>query len=310
MIVAVSLNPSIDRALYFDSFGIGLTNRVARTREDLSGKGINVALTARGMGAETVCLGFMRERQAADFDEHLGATGVASDFLTLPGSVRVNQKLVDTTSGVVTEINQSGEPVADSDVAAMLEIFDSYCHRGGCVVLSGSVPPGCPPDIYKNMAGRALSRGCRVAVDADRQLLRLAIEAAPTLIKPNVSELEELIGKKLDSTGTIVSAAREIIARAGVKNVLVSMGAEGAIIVNSEFALHSPAAATKVVSTVGAGDNMLAGFMSALDRGESIETSFRVACACAAVSVSREGTQPVSHESVDQIIGHIRVDKL
>ena len=305
LITAVSLNPSIDQTLYFNRFALGATNRVADSREDVSGKGVNVALSAANLGARAVCIGFMRSGQRAWFDRIFEAAGVAHRCAEMPGDVRVNRKLIDRSSGVATEINSAGPPVGKNDIARMIALVKESA-RDGIMVFCGSLPPGCPDDLYKTLIGIASDAGCRCALDADRAYLAEGVRAAPFLIKPNRAELAALSGRKVESVQDARCAAESLSAAHGIELVLTSLGQDGAVLTEAGNAWFLPAPDVPVASTVGAGDAMLAGFLAALDAGSGSVEAFRWSVAAAAASVMTEGTQPVLRPTAERLLNDIK----
>lgn len=298
MITALSLNPSIDRTLTVPKFTYGGLNRVTTEKQDAGGKGINVALVLRAMGCEVCCTGFLQRETRMLFEEKLSAAGAGFDFVACPGATRTNLKILDTAAGVITEINQSGRPVSSEEMAQMMEKIRLHARKSSMMVLSGSVPPGCPAELYEQIIRLCRDEKCRCILDADGEKLAHGLKAAPFLVKPNRYELEQLVGRSLKNRRELLLAAREIL-RSGVSVVAVSLGAEGAMIADAETALYAPPVPLQVRSTVGAGDSMVAGLAAALDRGDSLEEAFRTGVAAASAACLTEGTQPFSPDQFE-----------
>jgi len=309
MITAVSLNPSIDRTIRFARFEIGATNRVLDIREDASGKGVNVALSAAKLGAPVRCIGFLRQGGGAMVEDVLRRDSVPFEFVELPGSLRVNMKLFDQSTGITTEVNQSGEPVDTEDLTRVTQLVAKYAQKGEYMAFCGSMPPGCPDDFYRSLIALANNAGCLCALDADRVPLIEAARAKPFLIKPNRMELETLAGRLLQETADILTAARELIDN-GVEIVLVSLSAEGALMVTHEGAWRARALEVEIRSTVGAGDAMLAGFFASYAASESPLEAFRTSMASAAACVMTEGTQPVERALVEALALRVMIKKI
>lgn len=290
MITALALNPSIDMTLSIDGFTYGGLNRVGAARRDAGGKGMNVALALRALECEAECVGFMHMENAALFENRLREHGAGYDFVYCEGSTRTNIKLRDDATSTLTELNQSGRAVTETELAEMTAMIKRHAARASHLVLSGSVPPGCSAGCYREIMEEVRGTGCKCVLDADGEKLREGLKAKPFLIKPNRYELELLVGRSLPTRAALLAAAWELI-EGGVSVVAVSLGGEGALITDGDTALFSPVMKISVNSTVGAGDSMVAGLTAAFSREKSLEEAFRTGVACASAACGTEGTQ-------------------
>ncbi|MGI6239687.1 MAG: 1-phosphofructokinase [Christensenellales bacterium] len=309
MITAVSLNPSIDLTLSIDGFVYGGLNRVHTAQSDAGGKGMNVALAAARLNAAARCIGFIHQKNADEFETKLRENGADFDFVALPGGARTNIKLRDDQTGQITEINQSGGAVTADDLLRIEALVKKHAAAGGFMVFSGSLPPGCPADFYQTLIEIVSRAGCRCALDADGARLTAGIEAKPYLIKPNRFELESMAGRALADATAICAAAREIIDR-GVSVVAVSLGAEGALIVDRSQALYACALDVEVQSTVGAGDSMVAALAAGFDAGKPLEEAFRMGVACSAAACMTEGTRTFDHETYTRLLPRVAIERV
>ena len=185
MITAVSLNPSIDRTLTVDSFTPGGLNRVVDKRDVAAGKGINVALTVSELGLDSECIGFMYKDGASQFEKRLMLNSTPYDFIWCEGSVRTNIKVFNRADSTITELNESGMNVAEEDLSRMVELVVRHAENSDYLILSGSLPPGCPQDFYRTLIRAVDGLGCRCVLDADSDRLKYGLEAKPFMIKPN-----------------------------------------------------------------------------------------------------------------------------
>jgi 1-phosphofructokinase len=307
LITAVGLNLSVDRTIEVTRLTPYGTNRALTARSDAGGKAVNVAMMAARLGAKAAVTGFMREADARFFGDRLCAGGVETDFLVLPGSMRVNVKVLDREVGAVTEFNEPGAPVSPEDVEEIARRVENRAARGGWLILTGSIPPGCPKDFYLRLIRAA--NGCSVALDADGEALAHAIEGQPRLVKPNRRELEGLIGRPLKSLEDVRRGARELIDR-GVEVAVVSLGDKGALAVSRGESLFAAPPDAIVRSTVGAGDSMVAGLVAGLEAGESLETALRMGVAAAGAAVGTEGTQAAPLDIYEHILKTISIQKV
>ena len=309
MITSISLNPSIDRTLEVNSFCTGGLNRVQAQTDVAAGKGTNVALAAAALGEASECIGFMYREGGRLFEQRLADGGATSDFLWCDGAVRVNVKVFDREKGEITEINSSGTPVTPLQLQQMTGLVLDHARKTDFLILTGSLPPGCPVDYYRTLAEAAATENCRVLLDADGERLRSGLAAKPFLIKPNRYELELLTGKTLDSIDKLMSVAQEII-DGGVGVVAVSMGGEGALIMNGEEAWRTPGLKVDVKSTVAAGDSMIAGLAAGFSRGCELKEAFRLGVAAATARCATAPERIIDLETVLNFAGQLKMEKL
>lgn len=264
MIYTVTCNPALDYVLQVPRWQPGLTNRAVGEDLRYGGKGINVAVVLARLGVPVTALGFVAGFTGEELVRRVAAEGVDADFIRLEqGMTRINVKLQGEQE---TEVNAVGPVVGPAAQEALLRQLDRL-QPGDTLVLSGSVSPGMPADSYGCILQRLQGRSVRIAVDAAGDLLRKALPHRPWLIKPNRQELEELVGSPLPDEQAIFAAAQEL-QRQGAQNVLVSLGGEGALLLDEHGQHHrQPALADKPVNTVGAGDSMVAGFLAGAQEG-------------------------------------------
>ena len=294
MIVTVTPNPSIDRTLEVEQLAIGRVNRATAARTDAGGKGVNVAraLAAHGIAARAVVpMGGPAGRELANLLDDIGIQVVP---VPVNGTTRTNVAIVDP-HGVVTKVNEAGAQLGPAAASELAHRVEAAVGPGDWVATCGSVPPGTPDDIHATLTTVVHAAGGHVAVDTSGAPLAAAIDAGPDLVKPNVHELEELVGRRLPDVPAVVAAAHELRDR-GVGAVLASMGADGAVLVDGDGAWHGVAPATVVRSDVGAGDASLAGFLAAGARGPA---ALRQAVAWGTAAVAQPGTAMPHPDDVD-----------
>ena len=256
MIYTLTLNPSLDYFAKTDSFNIGKTNR---TRDEYilpGGKGLNVSVLLSRLGEETTALGFIGGFTGDELVRLLEKENINCSFWQTDGNTRINLKLKGSD---ITEFNGSGVSLKNEDISALKNKI-SRLNEGDWLCLSGSVPKGCSADIYSLLASSVKS-GVKVVIDASGEPLRAALSAKPFLIKPNIDELGDLFGAKISTREEIEHYAKAL-QEMGAKNVLVSLGGDGAFLLDMNGNTHFvPAPKGKVLNTVAAGDSMIAGFI-------------------------------------------------
>ncbi len=265
-IATVTLNPAIDQTVSIPNFRADAVNRVAWKQDDAGGKGINVASFLAEAGYKISVSGFLGKENDTLFKTLFHQKGIADHFVYLPGETRVNIKIVDDAQGQVTDINYPGQSPTRQDVDGLKHAIHALAHSCDWFVFSGSVPGGMSTDIYDELIGPLKAQGKTVVLDTSGDALRFGLPAKPDLIKPNRAELEEVLNTRLTTHAKIVAAARELIG-SGIKYVVVSMGAEGALFIDRTQAFHAQPPPVAVKSTVGAGDAMVAGTVAGLIGG-------------------------------------------
>jgi 1-phosphofructokinase len=262
MIVTLTLNPSLDRTLEVALLEPGKVLRATAVHLDPGGKGVNVtrALLANGFGSCAVlpCGG----PAGLELARMLESESVRVVAVPTENPTRSNITLVDRSDGTVTKINEPGGALTDREYAAVSAAVLEHVHTADWVVLCGSLPPGLPEDTYAELARRFSAAGASVAVDTSGPALRASLAAAPDLVKPNREELAEAVGREVPDLQSVVKAADELRGL-GAGAVLVSLGAEGAVLVDAAGSRVVRGPRVTARSTVGAGDALLAGFLSA-----------------------------------------------
>ncbi len=306
MITTVCLNPAFDKTVTVEELRLGEVNRILHVREDLGGKGINVAAVAHRLGLKAQCLGCMGETGAVKLREMMAEIGVAFEFMAIPGSIRTNLKVVSQSGQAVTELNEPGCPMTREQLDVFMQLMRDK-GKGSYTVLTGSLPPGCPEETYRQIILALKDVPCIVDAEGSRLLLTLA--AQPLLVKPNLSELESTLGTSLRTLRAIRDAAF-VLLKKGAQSVIVSMGKMGALFTDGKQTLYSPALMVKAMSTVGAGDAMVGGVLLGLEKGESLTEAFRSGMAASAASVMTEGTQPINTADYQALLSKVAVQEV
>lgn len=297
MIVTLTPNPSIDRTLEIPELRRGEVLRATSHRVDPGGKGVNVAralLHADASGAVAVLpVGGPDGQQLMGL---VAAEGVEAVGVDVERPIRSNITVAEP-DGTVTKLNEAGPALDPTDLERLIATTVEVAGTRGASWIAGcgSLPPGAPDELYVELVTRGHAAGCRVAVDTSGAPLAAVLGAGPDLIKPNDEELAELVGRPLPDSAAVVDAAVEIRDR-GVPAVLVSLGADGAILVTADVVLHALPPNVDVASTVGAGDATLAGYLAT--DGDSPQDALVEAVAWGTAAVSLPGTQMPDREQV------------
>ncbi len=283
--ITVTLNPTVDRMYRLNvPFKTGTLNRTEEMSEvSYSGKGINVSRELKKLGVPSDMMCILRGSVGEEAHKSFIKEGLSPVEIKAEGRLRTNISIIDS-EGVDTEINECGEPLDFETVVSFLALYDKTISdkEKKVVVVSGSTPPGFRKDIYKMLILNAKKNGSYTVLDADGDLLKLGIEAGPSLIKPNEHELSSLTGCVLEGTENEVrlsalAAASAIFEKTGIE-VLCTLGSKGSIFVGEEGQFVCPARKANIKRFKGAGDMFLARFLfERFENKRSIFDSMRIA---------------------------------
>lgn len=304
MIYTVTFNPSLDYIVSVKDFKKGMTNRTETESIMPGGKGINVSIVLKNLGINSTALGFVAGFSGKEIVRELEETGIQTDFIQLDkGNSRINVKL---TSIDGTEINGRGPDMDQNSVEALMSKLDGL-KDGDVLVLAGSIPAALPDDIYQKIMENLQGRNILIAVDATKDLLMNVLDYKPFVIKPNHHELGEIFGVKLNTWEDVIPYAAKLQEK-GAKNVLVSMGGKGAILLaeDGESIAALPADGT-VRNSVGAGDSMVAGFLAGWLERHNYEYAFKMGMAAGGATAYSDylATKP----EVEEIFQKIKIQK-
>lgn len=308
-IATLTLNPAIDQTASIPNFRAGEVNRVAWEQSDPGGKGVNVASFLTDFGISVTATGFLGRDNAEIFQNFFDQKGIRDRFVLTSGRTRTNVKIIDDIQNQVTDINFPGESPVAEDIASLNRVIDELAIRHDWFILSGSLPAGVPTNIYKELIQRLKAQGKTVVLDASGESFRQALPVAPYAIKPNLEELQEALGISLSSPSEIVQAARALVQQ-GMTCIAVSMGAEGAIFVEADSAVWARPPRVEVVSTVGAGDAMVSGLVTAKLRGLSLPDAARLATAFSIGALSQVGPRLPPPETVESFVEQVKIKLL
>lgn len=300
MIVTLTLNPSLDYVMQVSDYQDNRVNRADRIALTPGGKGINVSIMLKNLGFDTKMLGFTAGFTGEEICRQLKELGVSPSFITLPsGSSRINVKL---KTGHETEINAAGPEIPPSALEELFLQLETLA-AGDFLVLAGSVPRNLSDDFYCQILDRLAGRGISAVVDAEGALLEKTLAYQPFLIKPNHHELGSLFGAEIVNQAMAADYAKRLQSW-GARNVLVSMGAQGAVLVceTGEILCASPICGTLINST-GAGDSMVAGFLAGFLQSSSFYTALLYGCCAGSATAFSQGL--ASAETVQALIQQV-----
>lgn len=307
-VVTVTLNPALDLTGAVETLKVGSVSLVQQSNLHAAGKGVNVAKVLSDLGADVTVTGFLGKDNPELFHQLFEEIGVTNEFVEVKGSTRINVKLVET-NGEVSDINFPGVQVNADDIARFEETLFTLAETHDYFVLAGSLPGGVTPELCATWIERLHQLGKKVLFDSSKAALSAGIDAHPWLIKPNDEELSDFVGEHLETPEQCQIAAQTLSDK-GIENIVVSMGADGVMWLNQGKWLRAQPPKMDVVSTVGAGDTLVAGLcwghMQAMPKHDLL----RFATALSALAVSQVGVGLTSHEELENIKLQTQVSEL
>jgi len=305
MILTLTLNPAIDVELTTDRIIYDDRSYIESESFQPGGKGVNQAITLQGYGAEVEaiapCGGPMGER----FANLIRAKGVNATLIPVAGDLRRNLAITDQ-NGLTLKLDQRGPTFTAEEVSRIEEAVLRRLPQASWLTLMGSAPNGVPTDFYARLVSRASELGVCTLLDSSGDPVRAAMAAHPTITKPNRPEAERLLGRGLLSEFDFLKAAEELHAM-GPENLILSLGAQGAVAVTTEGRWRATTEPVSGGSPIGAGDVLGATTIFALDQGDSFQDAFRLGVAAGMVAASRPGLGSGSLEDVRAVLGDVKI---
>lgn len=306
-VLTITLNPALDQTIVLGHLKVGDVNRAQASMLHAGGKGVNVAACLADWEPQGVVVsGILGADNQAAFSALFLKKSIADEFVRVPGETRTNIKLSHDSN--TTDINLPGLDISAETAEAFVEKIKKLAVPGGLVLLAGSLPAGLIPQIYPLLVEQLVARGARVLVDTSGAPLQAALSGPvmPYAIKPNREELEGFVGHSLADDAALLKAARALNAR-GVEIVVVSLGAEGALFVTAQTALRAVGTPMRVVSTVGAGDAMVAGMIAGLRETAGLERIARLGMAFAAGKLAHPGANLPPRQDVEALASCVKI---
>jgi 1-phosphofructokinase len=305
-IATVTLNPAIDQTVRVDGFQLNTVNRGQTMQFDAGGKGINVASFLADAGHTVAVTGFLGQDNAAIFAQFFAQKGIDDQCIRIPGSTRIGVKIVDEASQQTTDINMPGLTPSAEAINTLFERIDHLAASCDWFALAGTLPPGVPSTIYASIIKQLKGYGKHVVLDSSGEALREGVQAGPSIVKPNIDELQQLVGHPLLDVAAIEQAARQLL-DANLQLVVISMGERGALFVDRETTVLATPPVVPVKSTVGAGDAMVAGLLAGQVQGLSLAECARLATAFAVGTITRVGAHLPDPETMQAYRDHVTV---
>ena len=307
-IITVTLSPALDVHCHAESFNAEHENFAKITSRDAGGKGINISRALLSCGIKSRAIVAVGDKNADSFLSALAADGLDREAIWTDGLIRENIT-VHTEKTKETRLSFDGFCGSSALLEDVESCLRGIAESGAVLALAGSIPSGIGIENVKTFVSRIKSKGVRVVIDSRSLSPADIFECAPFLIKPNEEEIIAYVGKEITSTKEAVAAAESIRAK-GIENVMISLGARGAVLASSEGCFFARAPKLKALSTIGAGDSSIAGFLAAFSEKKGADECLKNAIAYGSAACLSEGTKPPKKEDVTRLLCEIKVERI
>ncbi|PVX32100.1 1-phosphofructokinase [Pasteurella langaaensis DSM 22999] len=305
-VATITLNAAYDLVGRLKRIELGEVNTVETLGLFPAGKGINVAKVLNDLGVEVAVGGFLGIDNVGDFERLFQQQGLEDKFQRVAGKTRINVKITETEADV-TDLNFLGYEISAEDWAKFVKTSLAYCQQFDIVAVCGSLPRGVTPEHFAEWLSQLHSAGVKVVLDSSNAALTAGLKANPWLVKPNHRELEAWVGHSLNSLDEIIAAAQKLQAQ-GIANIIISMGANGSIwLTENSIVQAQPPKCENVVSTVGAGDSMVAGLIYGFVNDYSQAETLAFASAVSAFAVSQSNVGVSDRKLLDPILANVKI---
>lgn len=304
MIYTVTLNPALDRTLWIEHVHADDSNRIEKEERYAGGKGIDVSKVLAILGVSSRALGFVGGFAGEELEGLLLNEGIQFDFVRISGETRTNIIINDMGDSTQTVLSAHGPEILPYKLMDVIHKIEKI-EKPEFVIISGSLPTGVHPEIYRRIIEISKNRGATTILDTDGDALKTGIQAFPDIIKPNIHELGRLVDRELNSMDEIVAAALGVKDK-GVKIVLVSMGPKGILMVSENERHIAIPPKVEVKNTIGAGDASVAGFVYGLSSGKGLKESLTFAVAAGTATTLMPGTALCQKEDFLRLVPQIK----
>jgi tagatose 6-phosphate kinase len=309
MIETITLNPSVDLSYYLDLFFINDVNKTANITKTAGGKGLYVSKILRQLGCEVLATGFLGGLNGQFIRNELAKLNIKSSFVSIQDATRNSIAII--SSDKYTEIREDGPKVSRVEAEEFVQVFieQIISHKIQVVAASGSLPQGLEPTYYRALIDQSHQQNVKFILDTSGEPLKEAIKSGPYLIKPNNSELEELIGHKIQSEKELLDVLPQLKCY-GINMVVVSLGKEGCIALCGESIFKVTTPDVPVKNPIGSGDAMLAGMAKEIAANSSYEEVLKVGTACGTLNAMEDGKGIIDIKKFQDIYNKIEVEKV
>jgi len=312
VIITFTPNPGLDRTLTVPRITFNEMTRASGLRLDWGGKGLNVSRALHALGTESVAIGFLGGATGKRLEQGLAEMGIATDFLHIAGETRTNTVITEAETGRYVKVNEAGPTLRAEEVATFYEQARERVRPGDVWVLSGSLPPGAPPDFYAQLIALVQASGAKALLDSSGDPLRRGCTASPYLVKPNVIEAGQMTGQAIHSDAEALAAVKFFLQQ-DIHLVALSLGAAGLLLADQDQVVQARPPRVQARNPVGSGDALLAGIASALARVEGrppLDEIARWGVAAGTAAAVREGVSVGSRSQVEALYEQVQTTRV
>src|SRR3989339_421523 len=306
-ILTVTLNPVIDKAVIVPGFKVGHDFREENMSVSAGGKGINVSQVLAHIGVKTIATGFLGVIGGSYIKEELLKQSIENDFTMIEGTVRTSFTIIDPENSKLTRILERGPKVKLSDINKFKNKYSALLNRVSVVVMSGRSVQGANNSLYGQLIRMAKQKKVLTVFDTSGEPFPIGLKEKPFMIKPNVDEAEELLGRRIRSKREICMALKEFKER-GIELAIITDGSRGAFLYDKDRLIHAIPPKISRKSPVGCGDAFIAGFIGSYIRNKSLEECVALAVACGAANASSIDPGEVSRQRVIQYFKQVKIN--
>lgn len=300
MIYTVTLNPSLDYIIEVEDMKLGHLNRTTSEAFFPGGKGINVSQVLNEFQVENITTGFLGGFTGAFIENYLQEKGIKTDFVKIEDTTRLNIKLRTKEE---TEINAKGPNITSSELQALIKKVSELSEKD-CLIVSGSIPPSITSDTYEQLIKICVQNKTKFIIDGEGELLQRTVSLKPFLIKPNHLELGQLFRTKIKNMDDAIKYGRKLIEQ-GVQNIIISLADKGAIFLNETYTLIADAPKGNLISSVGAGDSMVAAFTAIYEKTNDVEKAFQYSVAAGSATAFSLGLCTI--EKIEELLPEVKI---
>lgn len=305
MLYTITFNPAVDLVMNTDAIQLGELNRVKKDEYVAGGKGINMSVILQRLGHDNIATGFLGGFTGEFIRQSLIEEGVQPEFINIDAITRINVKVKAQEE---TEINAVGPLISEFDIQQLFDYFNHKLTEGDTVLLAGNAAPGMTSEHYVKVAQLCEQKNAHFVLDSNKELLTACLKHKPFLIKPNAQELGEIFGVSIEGTDDVVQYAKQLQEQ-GARNVIVSLGGEGAVLLTEDGDVYqSSVPKGEVINSVGAGDSMVAGFIAKYIESHNYEESLKQGAACGSATAFSVGI--ADSQLVEQLIEDIDIKRI
>ncbi|MBI4658976.1 MAG: 1-phosphofructokinase family hexose kinase [Verrucomicrobia bacterium] len=309
MILCLGTTPAVQRVMIFRKLVLDAVNRAAETLDGAAGKSINVAKVLQALGEQPIAAGFLGGDRGDYLRALLEARGIELAFVNVATRTRQCVTMIDESAGTITELVEESGSIDAADFAKLVEIIRRRLRGARAVVMSGTIAPGGPSDLYLTCGQMAKEAGVIAVVDAQGPALIEALKAAPELVKPNRVELSATLGRPLEDEAAMMEAMQELCER-GAQRVVVTAGKHPALAFDGRTFWRILSPRLRPVNPIGSGDALTAALVWRLARGEALEEACRWGMAAGAANALTLQAGEVNRADVERLVREVKVERI